>query len=34
MKEYELERVSRDLGPIGGGTDGILKEILAKQLGL
>jgi len=36
MKEYELERVARDtrLGPIGGGTDEIMKEILSKQLGL
>ena len=36
MKEYEIERVARDarLGPIGGGTDEIMKEILAKQLGL
>ncbi len=36
MKEYEIERVARDtrLGPIGGGTDEIMKEILGKQLGL
>ncbi len=36
MKEYEIERVARDLrlGPIGGGTDEIMKEILARQLGL
>jgi acyl-CoA dehydrogenase len=36
MKEYEVERAARDLrlGPIGGGTDEIMKEILAKQLGL
>ncbi len=36
MKEYEIERVVRDLrlGPIGGGTDEIMKEILGKQLGL
>jgi len=36
MKEYEIERVARDLrlGPIGGGTDEIMKEILAKQIGL
>ena len=35
MKEYEVERVARDtrLGPIGGGTDEIMKEILGKQLG-
>lgn len=36
MKEYELERAARDtrLGPIGGGTDEIMREILGKQLGL
>jgi acyl-CoA dehydrogenase len=36
MREYEIERAVRDtrLGPIGGGTDEIMKEILAKQLGL
>jgi acyl-CoA dehydrogenase len=36
MKEYEVERIARDtrLGPIGGGTDEIMKEILGKQLGL
>ena len=36
MKEYEIERVARDmrLGPIGGGTDEIMKEILGRQLGL
>jgi alkylation response protein AidB-like acyl-CoA dehydrogenase len=36
MREYEVERALRDtrLGPIGGGTDEIMKEILAKQLGL
>ena len=36
MREYEIERALRDtrLGPIGGGTDEIMKEILAKQLGL
>ena len=36
MKEYEIERAARDtrLGPIGGGTDEIMKEILAKQFGL
>ena len=35
-KELEIERVARDtrLGPIGGGTDEIMKEILGKQLGL
>jgi acyl-CoA dehydrogenase len=36
MREYEIERVARDLrlGPIGGGTDEVMKEILAKQIGL
>jgi alkylation response protein AidB-like acyl-CoA dehydrogenase len=36
MKEYGVERAARDLrlGPIGGGTDEIMKEILGKQLGL
>ena len=36
MKEYEVERALRDarLGPIGGGTDEIMKEIIAKNLGL
>jgi acyl-CoA dehydrogenase len=36
MKEYEVERAARDtrLGPIGGGTDEVMKEILGKQLGL
>ena len=36
MKEYEVERAARDLrlGPIGGGTDEIMKEILSKQIGL
>jgi acyl-CoA dehydrogenase len=36
MKEYEIERVVRDtrLGPIGGGTDEIMKEILGKTYGL
>ena len=36
MKEYEIERAARDarLGPIGGGTDEIMKEILGKQMGL
>ena len=36
MKEYGVERAARDLrlGPIGGGTDEIMKEILAKQFGL
>jgi acyl-CoA dehydrogenase len=32
----ELDRAARDarLGPIGGGTDEVMKEILSKQLGL
>jgi acyl-CoA dehydrogenase len=36
MKEYEIERAARDtrLGPIGGGTDEIMKEVLGKILGL
>jgi acyl-CoA dehydrogenase len=34
--DVEMGRVMRDtrLGPIGGGTDEVMKEILAKQLGL
>jgi acyl-CoA dehydrogenase len=36
MKEYGVERAARDLrlGPIGGGTDEIMKEILGRQMGL
>ncbi|MDQ6745899.1 MAG: acyl-CoA dehydrogenase family protein [Actinomycetota bacterium] len=36
MEEYEIERAARDarLGPIGGGTDEIMKEILGRSLGL
>jgi acyl-CoA dehydrogenase len=36
MVEYDIERAARDarLGPIGGGTDEIMKEILGKTLGL
>jgi acyl-CoA dehydrogenase len=36
MREYGMERAVRDarLGPIGGGTDEVMKEILGKQLGL
>jgi acyl-CoA dehydrogenase len=36
MREYEIERMARDarLGPIGGGTDEIMREILAKTLAL
>ena len=35
MREYEIERMARDarLGPIGGGTDEIMKEILGKAMG-
>ena len=35
MVEYEIERAARDarLGPIGGGTDEIMREILGKTLG-
>ena len=36
MREYGIERALRDarLGPIGGGTDEIMKEILGRELGL
>jgi acyl-CoA dehydrogenase len=36
MAEYEMERAARDsrLGPIGGGTDEIMREILSKVIGL
>jgi acyl-CoA dehydrogenase len=36
MREYGIERAARDarLGPIGGGTDEIMKEILGKTYGL
>ena len=36
MREYGVERALRDarLGPIGGGTDEVMKEILGKRLGL
>jgi acyl-CoA dehydrogenase len=36
MEEYEVERMARDarLGPIGGGTDEIMREILSKVLAL
>jgi acyl-CoA dehydrogenase len=36
MAEYDLERAARDsrLGPIGGGTDEIMREILSKVIGL
>jgi acyl-CoA dehydrogenase len=36
MREFEIERMARDarLGPIGGGTDEIMREILSKSLDL
>ena len=36
MREYEIERMARDarLGPIGGGTDEVMKEILGKVMGI
>ena len=36
LAEYEIERAARDarLGPIGGGTDEIMKEILGRSMGL
>jgi acyl-CoA dehydrogenase len=36
MREYGIERAVRDarLGPIGGGTDEIMKEIIVKTMGL
>jgi acyl-CoA dehydrogenase len=36
MVEYDIERAARDarLGPIGGGTDEIMKEILGRSLGI
>ena len=36
MEETGIERAARDLrlGPIGGGTDEIMREILGKTLGL
>jgi acyl-CoA dehydrogenase len=36
LEEYEIARMARDarLGPIGGGTDEIMREILTKVLGL
>jgi acyl-CoA dehydrogenase len=36
LREVEIERMARDarLGPIGGGTDEIMREILAKTLSL
>jgi acyl-CoA dehydrogenase len=36
MREYDIERAARDarLGPIGGGTDEVMHEILGKVLAL
>jgi acyl-CoA dehydrogenase len=36
IADYDIERAARDarLGPIGGGTDEIMKEILSRSLGL
>jgi alkylation response protein AidB-like acyl-CoA dehydrogenase len=36
MREYGIERAVRDarLGPIGGGTDEVMREILGKQIGV
>jgi acyl-CoA dehydrogenase len=36
MREYEIERAARDarLGPIGGGSDEIMREILGKTLAI
>jgi alkylation response protein AidB-like acyl-CoA dehydrogenase len=36
MREYGIERAVRDarLGPIGGGTDEVMKEIIGKGMGL
>ena len=36
MREYDIERAARDarLGPIGGGSDEIMKEIIGKTYGL
>jgi acyl-CoA dehydrogenase len=36
MREYGVERALRDarLGPIGGGTDEVMKEILGRRMGL
>jgi acyl-CoA dehydrogenase len=36
MREYGIERALRDarLGPIGGGTDEIMKEIIGRRIGL
>ena len=36
LGEHDIERATRDarLGPIGGGTDEIMKEIVGRSLGL
>jgi acyl-CoA dehydrogenase len=36
LADHEIERAARDarLGPIGGGTDEIMKEIIGKSMGL
>jgi acyl-CoA dehydrogenase len=36
MVEYGIERAVRDarLGPIGGGTDEVMAEILGRSMGL
>ena len=36
MREYGIERALRDarLGPIGGGTDEMMKEIIGRRIGL
>ncbi len=36
LVEYGLERAARDsrLGPIGGGTDEIMREVLGRSMGL
>ena len=36
ISDYDIARAARDarLGPIGGGTDEIMKEILGRSLGL
>jgi acyl-CoA dehydrogenase len=36
MKEYGIERALRDarLGPIGGGTDEIMKDVIGRLMGV
>jgi acyl-CoA dehydrogenase len=36
MREFGIERLYRDarLGPIGGGTDEIMREILSRTMGV